>query len=132
MTMHRSMITAALAAGLLGSLGLAMLGQASQAETTLAQQQPQRPDSQRPDPQSPNMGRGRSHGQWLTEAATQLGVSETELRAALGLPAEPPQRPDLATAAAQLGVSEADLQSALRSARGAMRCGQGEPAPAAE
>ncbi|HSM80119.1 MAG TPA: hypothetical protein VLS96_00455 [Nodosilinea sp.] len=127
MTMHRSVITAALAAGLLGSLGLAMLGQASQAETTLAQQQPQRPDSQ-----GPNMGRGRSHGQWLTEAATQLGVSETELRAALGLPAEPPQRPDLATAAAQLGVSEADLQSALRSARGAMRCGQGEPAPAAE
>ncbi|MBE9112975.1 hypothetical protein IQ273_26665, partial [Nodosilinea sp. LEGE 07298] len=59
-------------------------------------------------------GRGRGHGQGLANAAAQLGVSEADLKAALGLPAEPPPRPDLAAAATQLGISETDLREALR------------------
>jgi DNA-binding FadR family transcriptional regulator len=43
-----------------------------------------------------------------------LGVSETDLKAALGLPDNLPPRPDLAAAATQLGVSETDLREALR------------------
>ncbi|HRV96636.1 MAG TPA: hypothetical protein P5526_31055 [Anaerolineae bacterium] len=44
----------------------------------------------------------------LAAVAAQLGVSEADLRAALG-----PPPPDLAAAAAQLGVSEANLRAAL-------------------
>ncbi|MCB0168553.1 MAG: YHYH protein [Anaerolineae bacterium] len=44
----------------------------------------------------------------LAAAAAQLGVSESDLRAALG-----PPPPDLVAAAAQLDVSEADLRAAL-------------------
>jgi hypothetical protein len=50
----------------------------------------------------------------LTPVAEQYGVTEAELRTALGLPAEPLTRPDLATAAAELGVSEDALREALR------------------
>lgn len=49
----------------------------------------------------------------LAAAAAELGVSEADLKAALGLPAERPE-PDLAGAAAQLGISETELQTALR------------------
>jgi len=44
--------------------------------------------------------------------AEQFGVTEAELLAALGVPAERPS-PDLAAAAQQLGVSEAELRTAL-------------------
>ncbi|PSR16524.1 hypothetical protein C8255_17375 [filamentous cyanobacterium CCP3] len=99
--MHRSLITAGLAVALLGGgLGFAAFSQTTQS-----------------DPAQPSErfeGRGRGHGQGLANAAAQLGVSEADLKAALGLPAEPPSRPDLATAAAQLGISETDLREALR------------------
>ncbi|PSN12993.1 hypothetical protein C7293_17825 [filamentous cyanobacterium CCT1] len=99
--MHRSLITAGLALALLGGgLGFAAFSQTTQN-----------------DPAQPGErfeGRGRGHGQGLANAAAQLGVSEADLKAALGLPAEPPPRPDLATAATQLGISETDLREALR------------------
>lgn len=61
-------------------------------------------DNQRPSPPPGQSGRGPD----LAAAAAQLGVSEAELRAALG-----PPPPDLAAAAAQLGISEADLRAVL-------------------
>lgn len=59
---------------------------------------------QRSAPPSGQPGQGPD----LAAAAAQLGVSEADLRAALG-----PPPPDLVAAAAQLGVSEADLRAAL-------------------
>jgi len=56
----------------------------------------------------------RRRGERLTAAAAELGVSEAELRDALGLPEQPIQ-PDLAGTAAQLGTTEADLRNDLRS-----------------
>ncbi|MGB3199292.1 MAG: hypothetical protein WBA99_00220 [Nodosilinea sp.] len=104
--MHRSLITTGLAMALLsGSLGFAALSQTTQsapAQPSLAQ------SGERFE------GRGRGHGQGLANAAAQLGVSEADLKAALGLPAEPPTRPDLAAAATELGLSETDLREALR------------------
>ncbi|MBE9139892.1 hypothetical protein IQ254_22295 [Nodosilinea sp. LEGE 07088] len=94
-------MTALLAAGLVGGLGLAAFSQ------------------QTPEGGSEHHGRG--HRPDLTATAAQLGVSEADLKAALGLPAERPERPDLATAAAQLGVSETDLREAMVSAREAVR-----------
>ncbi|MEH2437200.1 MAG: hypothetical protein V7K25_23670, partial [Nostoc sp.] len=55
-------------------------------------------------------------------AAVKLGVSEQQLKNALGVPANPPNpgdrnqrppRPDLKAAAAKLGVSEQQLKDAL-------------------
>lgn len=57
-------------------------------------------------------GRGQ-RGAHLTEAATQLGVTEEALRSALGIPAERPPRPDLAAAAAQLGTTEDELRESI-------------------
>ena len=50
----------------------------------------------------------QGQGPDLTAVAAKLGVSEADLRAALG-----PPPPDLAAAAAQLGISEADLRAGL-------------------
>ncbi|MBE9159277.1 hypothetical protein IQ265_20915 [Nodosilinea sp. LEGE 06152] len=107
MVMHRSLITAGLATVLVGGLGLAALSQTAPTGPV----QPgagQTEQGQRPE------GRGRGRGEGLAAAAAQLGVSEADLKSALGLPAEPPPRPDLAAAATQLGISEADLRQALR------------------
>jgi DNA-binding transcriptional regulator YdaS (Cro superfamily) len=105
MVMHRSLITAGLALALLGGgLGFAAFSQTTQSD-------PAQPSAQ---PGERFEGRGRGHGQGLANAAAQLGVSEADLKAALGLPAEPPPRPDLAAAATQLGISETDLREALR------------------
>ncbi|MCB0173644.1 MAG: YHYH protein [Anaerolineae bacterium] len=59
---------------------------------------------QQPAPPPGQPGQGPD----LAAVAAQLGVSEADLRAALG-----PPPPDLAAAAAQLGVSEANLRAAL-------------------
>ncbi|WOD39413.1 hypothetical protein [Nodosilinea sp. E11] len=98
--MHRSLITAALTLGLVGSLGLAAFSQ--------THQRPQRTE------QTQGYRQGRGPSQALATAAAQLGVSEANLRAALGIPTEMPPRPDLAAAATQLGVSETDLREVLR------------------
>ncbi|MBD2234498.1 hypothetical protein [Phormidium tenue] len=111
MAMHRSLLTAALAAALVSGLGLAAFSQTTQDQPTPPEATPTEP-GQRPE------GRGRGHGEGLANAAADLGVSEAALREALGLPAEPPPRPDLAAAAAtELGVSETELREALRSGR---------------
>ncbi len=59
--------------------------------------------------------RGAQRGEHLAAAAAQLGVSEADLRSALGMPDQRPQRPDLAAAAAQLGTTEDELRTSLRS-----------------
>jgi putative heme degradation protein len=103
MAMHRFLMTLALASTLVGGLGFTALAQS----TPVPLAQGQRTDrSDRP---------GRGYGRGLAAAAAQLGVSEAELKAALGLPAERPQRPDMTAVAAQLGVAEADLRETLRS-----------------
>ncbi|MGB3135908.1 MAG: hypothetical protein WBB18_03785 [Nodosilinea sp.] len=101
----KPLITTGLTMALLGGLGLAAFSQTTQ--------QPPGTQSVKQQPE----GRGRGHGR-LAAAAAELGVSETDLKTALGLPAEPPPRPDLAAAAAQLGISEADLQDAMHSGSG--------------
>ncbi|MEB3289765.1 MAG: hypothetical protein VKI82_07610 [Leptolyngbya sp.] len=57
--------------------------------------------------------RGDHGGEHLEAVAEQLGVSEAALRSALGIPDQPPQRPDLAAAAAQLGTTEEELRTSL-------------------
>ena len=60
------------------------------------------------------MGQGMGQrGARLEAAATQLGVSEDALRDALGIPDQPPQRPDMATAAAELGTTEDELRETM-------------------
>lgn len=110
MVIHRSLLTAGLAAALVGGLGLAAFSQTTQSQPPQPEATPTEP-AQRPE------GRGRGHREGLANAAAELGVSEAALKAALGLPAEPPPRPDLAAAATELGVSETELQEALRSGR---------------
>jgi lambda repressor-like predicted transcriptional regulator len=71
--------------------------------------------AQRGNPSTQGSQRGANRrGQHLATAAAELGVSETELRTALGLP-EQPIEPDFAGAAAQLGTTETELRNALRS-----------------
>lgn len=141
MVMHRSFMTVALASvlggGLVGGLGLAAFSQTSPAPTGQGSQ-----GVERSEPAQNRQGGGRGHGggqgRGLEEAAAQLGVSEADLKAALGLPAERPPRPDLAAAATQLGISETDLREALRSNRqtarqeGEMGRGQALAATAAQ
>ncbi|MEO1069910.1 MAG: hypothetical protein AAFW95_12450 [Cyanobacteria bacterium J06638_6] len=103
-TMHlfnRTVMTTLITAGLVGGLGFAAFSQSAPGEDRAHGGRGGRPD--------------------LTATAAQLGVSETDLRTALGLPAERPERPDLATAAAQLGVSETELREAMDSTRAAIR-----------
>ncbi|TVQ06260.1 MAG: hypothetical protein EA368_17460 [Leptolyngbya sp. DLM2.Bin27] len=110
--MYRSLLTAALAAGLVGSLGFAAFSQPQDAP----QDKPQRLQH------TERVGqRGHAHARSraLSRAATQLGVGEADLKAALGLPEAMPSRPDLTAAAAQLGVSETDLRATLRTTMGA-------------
>jgi hypothetical protein len=64
----------------------------------LGNQPPGQNDAQRPD---------------LAAAAAKLGVTEQQLRDALGPPPQNGQRPDLASAASKLGVTEAQLRAAL-------------------
>ena len=114
MVMHRSFMTVALASVLVGGLGLSAFSQTSPAPTGQGSQ-----GVESSEPFQHRQGGGHSGG--LEEAAAQLGVSEADLKAALGLPAERPPRPDLAATATQLGISETDLQEALHSNRRAAR-----------
>lgn len=117
MKLRHLVLTTTAAATLLGAVGLAVLSGNSLAwaetDSSVTQsnsglkQQGNRPDQYRG-------GRGQRRGQRLAEAAAELGVSETQLRTALGLP-EQPIEPDFAGAAAQLGTTETELRNALRS-----------------
>jgi hypothetical protein len=149
MTLQRTLLTTVAASVLLGSVGLvgfATLNPA-QADTLVAQQSgPGRGNPQgqgQGNPQGQGQGHGQGHGQGqgqgqgncqgrgqrgahLAEAATQLGVTEEALKAALGIPAERPQRPDLAAAATQLGTTETELRESLHNAMQEQRQGQGQ------
>lgn len=74
------------------------------------------PDNQPPD------GQHRPPRIDFAAAAAKLGVTEAQLKDALGVPANPPNpsdrnqrppRPDFAAAATKLGVTEAQLKDAL-------------------
>jgi hypothetical protein len=155
MTFKRTFLTTAAASVLLGSLGLVTftLAKPVLANTRLAQQSNQpsqgqgqgnRPNQCQGQGNRPNQGQGQgnrpgqgqgspegcqgrgSRGQHLATAATQLGVTEAELKAALGVPTERPERPDLAAAATQLGTTEAELRASMRSAMQEQRQSQGQ------
>ncbi|MBT3190644.1 MAG: hypothetical protein HN736_13205 [Anaerolineae bacterium] len=75
--------------------------------------QSQAPDSQTPDGQGPQ---GQNDGQQppqidFAAAASTLGITEDELKSAMGEPGQGP--PDFLTVAAQLGISEEALITAL-------------------
>ncbi|MEK7277480.1 MAG: YHYH protein, partial [Chloroflexota bacterium] len=59
-------------------------------------------------PQGQPTAPGQGQGPDLAAAAAQLGITETQLRDALG-----PPPPDLAAAAGRLGLTEAQLRAAL-------------------
>jgi hypothetical protein len=86
-------------------------GRSAQSSTPLAQ------NTDQTTPQKP-----RHRGPDLAAAAQKLGISEATLKAALGVPANPPApstsgqrppRPDLKAAAAKLGITEQKLTDAL-------------------
>lgn len=81
-----------------GSLGCAAMNIAMASEAALIAQSDEFP---------------RRRGADLAAAAAELNVTETQLRQALGLPAEP-IRPDISGAAAQLGITEDELKAALQ------------------
>ncbi len=104
---------------LIGSFGCAALTATAQSPTRLAQSSPQ------PNPQSK-----RHHAHNFAAAAQKLGVTEANLKAALGVPATPPtpgipgQRlphPDFKAAAAKLGVTEQQLMDVLGRPQGGNR-----------
>ncbi len=99
-----------------GTFGLMSLHQANAAnkfqQIAQATDTPKQPPSDRQRPPRPD----------LKAAAAKLGVTEAQLKAALGVPANPPTpgdrnqrppRPDLKAAAAKLGVTEQQLIDAL-------------------
>ncbi|MEH1906468.1 hypothetical protein, partial [Nostoc sp.] len=103
---------------LVGTFGFISLNQANAAnqfhQNQIAQAQlpPNQPSEKEPRPLRPD----------FAAAAAKLGVSEAQLKDALGVPAnfsnqgdrnQRPTRPNFAAAAAKLGVSEAQLKDAL-------------------
>ncbi|MFN6502175.1 MAG: hypothetical protein RMX65_035005 [Nostoc sp. DedQUE01] len=99
-----------------GTFGFISLHQANAAnkfqQIAQATDTPKQPPSERQRPPHPD----------FKAAAAKLGVTEAQLKAALGVPANPPSeadrnqrppRPDFKAAAAKLGVTEAQLKAAL-------------------
>lgn len=113
MNLRTIVLTTTTASLLLGAFGLATLARAdfTQADSQATQQMQQNGQSWN------GAERGRHpRGRRLAAAAVQLGVTEAELRTALGLP-EQPIEPDIAAAATQLGTTAAELQTALGNSR---------------
>ncbi|MBN3906837.1 MAG: hypothetical protein HWQ35_09850 [Nostoc sp. NMS1] len=100
---------------LVGTFGFISLNQANAANQFPQIAQAQQPPNQRPE------GEQRPHRPDFKAAAAKLGVSEQQLKDALGVPANPPTgdrnqrppRPDFKAAATKLGVSEQQLKDAL-------------------
>lgn len=97
---------------LIGTIGFVALNQATaQSPKRLAQNSSQ-PNQQRE-------GRKNHRGPDFAAAAQKLGISEAQLKEALGVsatppaPGERPPRPDFKAAAAKLGITEEQLVSAL-------------------
>ena len=99
---------------LVGTFGFISLNQANAANQFPQLAQAQQPPKQLPDGERPPRPD-------FAAAATKLGVSEQQLKDALGVPANPPggdrnqrpPRPDFAAAATKLGVTEQQLKDAL-------------------
>ncbi len=64
-----------------------------------------------PNQMSPDTGQSQPPQPDLAAAAAKLGITEAELKAALGVPDEGP--PDLETSAAKLGITREELAQAL-------------------
>ena len=112
----RRLVSAIAIPVLIGTIGFVALNQATaQSPNQLAQ------DSSQPNRQ--REGRKNHRGPDFAAAAQKLGVSEADLKAALGVPSDPqgapgepgqrPPRPDLKAAAEKLGVTEQQLIDAL-------------------
>jgi NACalpha-BTF3-like transcription factor len=113
MNIRHQVLTLSFASLVLGTLGAAVLTEVGAAQAQNSQAQPAQMQAQN------NSGGNRrqdrpERGEGLAAAAEQLGVSEAELRTALGLPEERVE-PDFAGAAAFLGTTEQDLMDTLRS-----------------
>ncbi|MEA5552670.1 hypothetical protein VB713_17140, partial [Anabaena cylindrica UHCC 0172] len=109
MNLNRTVVVTAIffLAGTFGSISLNQVN-AANPSYQIAQASPQ-PNQRPPHPD-------------FQAAAAKLGVTEQQLKAALGVPANPPSqgngnqrppRPDFKTAAAKLGVTEQQLKAAL-------------------
>ncbi len=136
MSLHHSLLKASLGFGFVGLVGLAMLNN-TQIRPAVAATSQSTPGTTAQDNQNPSnypvlsQGRGQGQGQGrgpgdcqggprgermdehVAEAAAELGVTEAALRSALGIPDQPPERPDLATAAAELGTTEDELRETM-------------------
>ena len=100
---------------LVGTFGFISLNQANAEVKSHQIAQVPEPSNQPPDNQRPPRPD-------FAAAAAKLGVTEQQLKDALGVPANPPNpadgnqrppRPDFAAAAAKLGVTEQQLKDAL-------------------
>ncbi|MBD2091903.1 hypothetical protein H6F67_18830 [Microcoleus sp. FACHB-1515] len=89
----------------LGAIGVGMNKATADAPVSIAQATPAAP------PEGDRLHRRID----FAAAASQLGTTEANLRTALGLPAQRPERPrpDLSAAASSLGVTEEQLRTAL-------------------
>jgi hypothetical protein len=119
MTLRNLMLATTAASMLLGTAGLAVFTSGSPARANAASSSEHpigqlKQQGNRPDGAGRNQAQRR--GERLAAAAAELGVSETELRTALGLLPRQPIAPDFAGAAAQLGTTETELRYALRPA----------------
>ncbi|WP_375510373.1 hypothetical protein [uncultured Nostoc sp.] len=101
---------------LVSTFGFISLNQANAASKFSQIAQAQLPPNRPPD------GQQRPPRPDFKAAAAKLGVTETQLKNALGVPANPPNpgdrnqrppRPDFKAAAAKLGVTEQQLKDAL-------------------
>lgn len=96
---------------LIATVGFTALNATAQSSNQLAQNLPESNQQQ----EGPRHHRGPD----FAAAAQKLGISEATLKAALGVPANPPApgerppRPDFKAAAAKLGITEQQLVSAL-------------------
>jgi hypothetical protein len=106
---QRFWVLAGAMALLVGSLGGATGGYVAIAQSTSQNSAPATTES-RPDGM-----KKRRHRIDFAAAATKLGVTEAQLKTALGVPAQRQKRPrlDLQATATKLGVTEAQLQQAL-------------------
>lgn len=119
MTINRLFLVPAACALLIGAIGAprtaagiasASLSNAAPSSQLLAQNSA--PNNSQPQQQRQGKPRHRID---FAAAAAKLGTTEAALKEALGVPAQPPERPrpNLQAAASQLGVSEEQLRQAL-------------------